>query len=149
VWEIALAGLVGGQPLLGDGGLDAAHGLALGDARVGHAVHVPVQQILLVLGREVAVVRHALVVVVGDEIEDVLLQVRPVQTMAWTLSCRIISASVMPSSAVDIAPASVTSILPPALQVRLVTLGGVEQGRRVEVTVVLRDELGHRALFLG
>jgi hypothetical protein len=37
----------------------------------------------------------------------------PVETMAWTLSRRIISASVRPSSAVLIAPARVTSILFP------------------------------------
>ncbi len=40
------------------------------------AVHVALEQRLLIGGREVAVVRHALVVVMGDEIEDVLLEVR-------------------------------------------------------------------------
>ena len=36
-----------------------------------------------------------------------------VQQMPWTLPCRIISASDTPSSAVLIAPASVTNITPP------------------------------------
>jgi hypothetical protein len=55
-------------------------------------------------------------VVVRDEIEDVLLEVRAGAAIACTLSWRIISASDMPSSAVDIAPASVTSIEPPILR---------------------------------
>ena len=37
----------------------------------------------------------------------------PVHVIMCTLSCRIISASEMPNSAVLIAPASVTIILPP------------------------------------
>ena len=38
----------------------------------------------------------------------------PVQEIAWTLPRRIISASDTPSSAVLMAPASVTNIAPPA-----------------------------------
>ena len=57
--------------------LDAPHRLVLGDARVGDAIEVPLEQALLVGRREVAVVRHALVVIVRDEVEDVLLEVGP------------------------------------------------------------------------
>jgi hypothetical protein len=39
--------------------------------------------------------------------------------MASTFPCRIISASDSPSSAVDIAPAKVTSIFPPLARCRL------------------------------
>jgi hypothetical protein len=52
----------------------------------------------------------------------------PVHVMACTLSCRIISASESPSSAVLIAPASVTIILPPLVEVRDVAVGRVDQG---------------------
>jgi hypothetical protein len=69
--------------------------------------------------------------------------------MAWTLSRRIISASEMPSSAVDIAPASVTSILPPAGQMRLVTLRRIDQRGRIEMAVVPRDEAGNGPLLGG
>ena len=75
VREVALAGPVGGDPLLEHRRLDPPHRLFLGDAGVGDAVHVPLEQRLLVGRRQVAVVRHALVVVVRDEVEDVLLEV--------------------------------------------------------------------------
>ena len=56
--------------------LDPAHRLLLGDARVRDAVQVPPEQRLLLGGAQLAVVRDAHVVVVRDEVEDVLLEVR-------------------------------------------------------------------------
>ena len=76
VREIALARLVGAHPFLEHRGLDPAHRFHLGNAGVGHAIHVAVEQRLLVGGGEVAVIRHALVVIVRDEIEHVLLEIR-------------------------------------------------------------------------
>jgi hypothetical protein len=55
--------------------LDAADRLLFGNAGVGHPVQVAVQQGLLVIRRQVAVVGHALVVFVRDQVEDVLFQV--------------------------------------------------------------------------
>ena len=69
----------------------------------------------------------------------------PVQQIAWTLPRRIISASDMPSSAVLIAPASVTSILPPLVEVPDVAVGRVDERGGVEVPVVVPDEVGDRA----
>ena len=45
-------------------------------------------------------------------LDDGQMRLAPVHEMAWTLSARIISASETPISAVDIAPASVRTILP-------------------------------------
>ncbi len=74
--EKALAGFVGGDPFFEDDGFDAAHGFHFWNAGVGDAVHVAVEQVGFVLRGEVAVVRHALVEVVGDEVEDVFFEIR-------------------------------------------------------------------------
>ncbi len=76
VRKVALLFLVGSDPFLEHRGLDAAHGFHFGNAGVGHAIHVAVEQRLLVAGREIAVVRNALVVIVRDEVEDVFFQIR-------------------------------------------------------------------------
>ena len=55
--------------------LDAPHRLLLRDARIGYAVVVLLEERLLVLGGELAVVRYPLVVAVRDEVEDVFLEV--------------------------------------------------------------------------
>ena len=75
VREQALAARVGSLPLLEHDGLDAPHRLVFRDARVGHAVEVTVEQLLLVLRRQVAVARQPLVMRVRDEVEDVFLEV--------------------------------------------------------------------------
>ena len=49
VGEEALAGAVGRIPLLDDDALDAAHGFLFGNAGVGDAIEVAVEQILLFL----------------------------------------------------------------------------------------------------
>ena len=56
VGEVLLAAAVGLEPVLEDGPLDPAHGFLLGDARVGHPVEVTLEQRLLVLRSQVAVV---------------------------------------------------------------------------------------------
>ena len=71
----------------------------------------------------------------------------PVQQIACTLSRRIISASDSPSSAVLIAPASVMNIFAALIEVALVAIGGVDQRRRVEVPVVMMDEIADLALI--
>ena len=53
VREESLARLVRSLPLVEDGAFDAADGLVLGDARVGDAVQVLVEQLFLLLRREV------------------------------------------------------------------------------------------------
>ncbi len=71
----SLRGFVRGVPILHDRALDAAHGFFFGDARVGDAIQVMFEQFDFLRGREVAVMRHALVMIVGDEIVNVLFQI--------------------------------------------------------------------------
>ena len=71
----ALAGFVRAHPLFHDRALDAAHRFLFGDARVRDAIQVVIEQFDFLRGREIAVMRHALVMVVRDEIVDVLFQV--------------------------------------------------------------------------
>ena len=56
VREELLARLVRALPLVEHGALDAADRLVLGDAGVGDAVQVLLEQLFLLLGREVAIV---------------------------------------------------------------------------------------------
>jgi hypothetical protein len=100
--------------IAGDGDRRSLHRFYFGDAGVGHAVHVAVKQLLFVLRRQIAIVRHAFVKIVRDQIEKSSSKLAPVHEIICTLSCRIISARLKPNSAVDIAPASVIIILPPA-----------------------------------
>ena len=75
VREEALPLGVGVHPLFENDIFDAAHGFHFGDAGVGDAVHVALEEGLFVGGGEVAVVRDALVEVVGDKVEDVFFEV--------------------------------------------------------------------------
>ena len=63
------------QPFLEDDALDAAHRFFFRNAGVGDAVQMPIEQRLLVGRRQIAIVRHPLVVVVRDEIEDVFFEI--------------------------------------------------------------------------
>ena len=75
VREKALPLGVGVHPLFEDDIFDAAHGFHFGNAGVGDAVHVALEEGLLIGRGEVAVVRDAFVEIVGDEIEDVFFEV--------------------------------------------------------------------------
>jgi hypothetical protein len=74
VRETALAGGLGGAPF-GEHRARAGASPLLGDAGVGHPVEVAVEQVALLLRRQVAIVRHHHVVVVRDEVEEILLEV--------------------------------------------------------------------------
>ena len=76
VREKPLATRVGVHPFLEDHILDPPHRLHFRDARVGHTVHVAVQQRLLVRRSEVAIIRQALVKIMRHEIENILFEVR-------------------------------------------------------------------------
>jgi len=147
VREIALAGLVGLHPFLEHDVLDAAHGLHLGDAGVGDAVHVAGEQRLLVGGGEVAVAGDALVVVVRDEVEDVLFEIGAGADDAVDL----VLADHLGEGDAELGGGHGATEgdehLAAGLQVGLVALGGVEQGGSIEVMVVLRDELRDGALL--
>jgi hypothetical protein len=116
-----------------------------GDAGIGHAVHMPLEQGLLVGGRQVAVIRHALVVVVRDEVEDVLLEVGAGAADAVDL--------VLPDHfrerQAELGGAHRARERDEHLaalgQVRLIRLGGVEQRGGVEMAVVMGNELADGA----
>lgn len=67
---------LGGLPLFEDDMLETAKGLLLGDAGVGDAIEMLFEERLLLLRGEVAPVRDAAVVIVGDEVVEVFLEVR-------------------------------------------------------------------------
>ena len=75
VGEKPFAGLIGADPLLQNLVLDAAHGLHLGDAGVGDAVHVAREQLGFIGRGQIAVAGNALIKIVGHEVEDVFFQV--------------------------------------------------------------------------
>ena len=54
----------------------AAHRFAFRNARIGHAVHMPFEQLLFIFRRQRAIAGHPLVIIVGDEVENILLQIR-------------------------------------------------------------------------
>lgn len=56
--------------------LDVAESFFLRDAGIGHAIVALLEQLPLLLGRKVAVVRDSLVMVMSDKIHDVLFEVR-------------------------------------------------------------------------
>ena len=64
----------------------------------------------------------------------------PVQQMAWTLSCRIISASERPEFGGAHRAGHRHEHLAARCQMRLVGLGGIDQRGGVEVTIVVLDK---------
>ena len=76
VGEVALLFLVRFLPELQHLALDPAHGLFFRDAGVGDAVHAAFAQRHFFGVAQVAIVRHALVMIVRDKIENIFLEVR-------------------------------------------------------------------------
>ena len=76
VREIMLARRVGLCPDIDHRLFQPAHCLMFRNARVRHAVHMPVEQFLLILRRQIAIIRHAFVEIMRDEIEKIFLQIR-------------------------------------------------------------------------
>ncbi len=144
VGEVALAGTIGGDPLFEHGGFEAAHGLHFGDAGVGHAVHVAVEQRLLIVRGEVAVVRHALVEVVRDEVEEILFEVG---TGAGD-AVHLVLPDHFGKTEAEFGGAHRAGEghehLAPGVEMTTVALGRVDEGGGVEVTVVVTDEVADR-----
>jgi hypothetical protein len=147
VREQALADLVRAHPLGEHRVLDAPHRLHLGDAGVGDAVHVPVEQRLLVLGRQLPVVRHALVVVVGDQVEHVLLEVRAGAADRVDLALADHLREADPELRRAHRPTQGHEHLPAARQVPVVALGCVDQGGRIKMAVMPADKAGDRSIL--
>jgi hypothetical protein len=76
VREITLTLFVGVGPDFEHGFFHAAHRFAFRNAGVRHAVHVAIEQRLFVFRRQRAIARHAFVIIMRDEIENILFQIR-------------------------------------------------------------------------
>jgi len=74
-WPWPLAFAVGLLPELQDVALDAAHGFFFGDAGIGDAIEAFFAESQLFVVGEIAILGHAAVVIVGDEIEDVFFEI--------------------------------------------------------------------------
>ena len=58
------------------GVFNAAHGFLFGNAGVGNPIEMTIKQRLFVGRREVAIMRHALVVIVRHQVENILFKIR-------------------------------------------------------------------------
>ena len=100
-----------------------------------------------VVRREIAVVRHALVVIVRDEIEDILLEIRA----GADDRVHLVLADHLRERDAELGGAHRAGErhqhLAAGGEVRLVALRRVEQRGRVEVTIILRDEFRDRTFF--
>ena len=112
-WGGALraVGLGGLLPSLSQSALEVPHH-RFRDTGVGDPVETVVSQLRFVLGGQGPPVLHDSVLIVGDELKRSSSKLAAVDVIAWTLPCRIISASEIPNSPVLIAPANVTIIRP-------------------------------------
>ncbi len=142
-----LARAVGRDPLLEHRLLDPPHRLHLRDAGVGHAIHVPGEQLLLVLRRQLPVMRHALVVVVRDEIENILLEVRA----GADDQVHLVAPDHLRERDAELGGRHRArerhQHFAAGGEMRLVTLRGVEQRGGVKVAIILRDEFRDRTFF--
>ena len=145
VREEPLAFLVRRGPMLEHDPLDAPHRLFFGNAGVGHAIHVPVEKRLLVGRRQIAIVRHALVMECATRLKTSSSRFAPVQQMAWTFFARIISAIEMPQFGRAHGAGDREEHLSSALQVPAVALGGVLECGGVEMQEMAIDEARNRA----
>gem|GEM_PF-6887510 len=146
VRKITFARPVGSDPLLQHDFLDPPHGFHFGNAGVGHAIHVPVQQILFVVGRQVPVVRHPLVIIMGHEIENILLQVRTRADNRVDLVAPDHLRERNTQFRRRHGAGQRDQHLSARLEVTFITLRRIQQGGRVEVAVVCGDKSGDRSL---
>jgi hypothetical protein len=107
---------------------------------------VPVQQGQLVLRRQVAVVGHALVEVVGHQVEQVFLQVGP----GAGDGLHLVAADHLGQRQAQFGrahgPGQRDEHRPAAVQVALVAVGGVDHRRGVEVPVMMPQEAANRSV---
>ncbi len=101
-----------------------------------------IEQRLFVVGREVTVVRHALVIVVGDQVEDVLFEVR-----AGAGDClHLVAADHLGQRESQFGGAHRAGEgdhhLAAGVEVANVAVGRIDEGRRVEVAIVMAEESG-------
>jgi len=149
VGEETLAGFVFVHPVAQHRLLDASHRFAFGDARVGHAVHVALEQRLLILSGQMPVVGHALVGVVRDEVEDVFLEV----CAGATDRVHLVPADHLGQGKAELGcrhrPRQCDEHRPAAFEMFDVIVGCGAKCCRVEMPVMVLDELSDRAASSG
>ena len=140
--EIPLAPAVRPGPLVEHGALDAPDRLLFGDAGVGDAVEVPVEQRLLVVRRQVAVVGNAHVVVVRHQVEEVLFEVRAGAADAVDLALADHLGQRQAQLGRAHGAGEGHEHVAAAVQVRHVGVGGINEGGTVEVPEMVVNESG-------
>ena len=140
VGEVARALSGGVLPQLHDRALDAADRFFFRDAGVGHPIEMPIEQVLLRLITEIAVVRHAFVVVVGDEVVEVFLEIRAGagNRMDLALADHLRQRQAELATAHGAREAHQHGLA--RLHVLDVGLCRIHQGGGIEVAVIVRDE---------
>ena len=142
VREVARAVSIRPLPFLKHRGLDSAHGLLLRDAGVGHAVQVAPQQFGFVLWGQVAVVRHALVIVARDQVVEILFQVgsRAADGMDSVLSDHLCERQAEFRGAHGASQRQ--EHLAASVEQRAVTFGRIHQRGRIEMPVMVVNKMG-------
>ena len=121
--------------------LQAAERLLFGDARVGHAVVMVVKESLLFLGRKVTVARHPVIVRMGDEVHDVLLQVVRGAADEGNLVLTDHFRKGKPELGGRHRAGHGEEHLASLCQKVFIRFGSIHEGRGIEVAVVVRNEL--------
>ena len=116
---------------------------------VRHAVHVPIEQILLIGGGEMAVVRNALVIVVRDQVENILLQIRARADDGVDFVLTDHRRERDAEFGGGHRARQRHEHLAAGLEVGLIALGRIDQRRGVKMPVMLRDKPGNRPLGPG
>src|SRR5579875_1387999 len=145
--EAALPLLVRRGPFFKNHALDAPHGLFLRNTSVGHAIHVPVEQRLFVAWRQVAPVRHALVEIVRHQVEDVFLEIRARAGNAMYLVLPDHLGKRHPQLSRAHRACQSQEHFPSFIQVIDIAFCRLHQRRRIEVPIVMFDEVCNRSLI--
>ncbi len=141
--KIALGSAVGAAPEFEQDVLHGPHRLFLGDAGVGDPVELPIEQRLLVIGCEIAVVGHPNIVVVGDQVEDVLLEVGAGAADGVHLALPDHLGERQTELCGGHGAGHGEEHLAAGSEVLLVGGSGIDQGGGVEVAVVVGDEFSY------
>jgi hypothetical protein len=135
---------IGRDPLFEHRFLDPAHCLHFRDAGIGDTIHVAAEQFLLVLWRQLPVVRDSLVMVVRDKIKNILFEI----CAGTDDDMHFVAANHFGQRNAELGGRHRArdghQHFAAGGEVRLVAFRGVQQRRRVEVTIIFRDEFRDR-----
>src|ERR1019366_9896732 len=124
--------------------LDAPHRLHLRDAGIGDAVHVAGKQLAFIRGSQIAIVGNALVKVMGDEVEDVFLEIGPGAADAVNLVLADHLGERQTQLRGAHGSADGDKHLSAGSQQSVVSICGIHKRRGIEVTIVVLDKRRNR-----